>query len=64
MGDVLFSYLEVVRLNCAEKMFFAKVIKNIRGDNLAELLTEKVHCLPVDPLGAIRLRAPLQDGDE
>lgn len=45
-------------------MLLAKLVENIRRNNLAELLAEEVHGLPVDPLGAIRLRTPLQDGDE
>lgn len=40
-------------------MLLAEVIQDIRGDDLTELLAEEVHGLPVDPLGAVRLRAPL-----
>lgn len=57
-------YLEVVGLNSAEEVFFAELVEDVRGDDLAELLTEEVHGLPVDPLGAVRLGAPLQDRDQ
>lgn len=45
-------------------MLLAQLVENVRGDNLAELLAEEVHCLPVNPLGAIGLGAPLQDGNK
>lgn len=45
-------------------MLLAQLVQNVRGDHLAELLAQEVHRLPVDPLGAVRLRAPLQDGNE
>lgn len=63
-GDALLPYLKVVRLNCAEEVLLAELVENIGGDNLTEFLAEEVHGLPVDPLGAVRLGAPLQDGDE
>lgn len=57
-------YLQVVRLNGTEEMLLAQLIQDVRADHLAELLAQEVHRLPVDPLGAVRLRAPLQDGNE
>lgn len=45
-------------------MLLAELIENVRGHDLAELLTQEVQGLAVDPLGAVRLRAPLQDGDQ
>lgn len=57
-------YLQVVRLNGTKEVLLAQLVQNVRGDHLAELLAQEVHGLPVDPLGAVRLRAPLQDGNE
>lgn len=57
-------YLQVVWLNGCKQLILGELTEHIWGHDLAELLTQKMHGLSVDPFWAVRLRTPLQNGDQ
>lgn len=48
-------HLQVIRLNGRQQVLLAKLVEDVRGHDLAELLTQEVHGLPMNPFGAVRL---------
>lgn len=55
-GELVFGHhLQIIRLNGRQKVLLAKLIEDVGGHDLAELLAQEVHGLPMNPFGAVGL---------